>query len=377
MPKNNNEQNDQSLLDKGLKIIICAFNEQKKEYSKNILELETEIKKLKEENYIYKNKLTILQQKLNSLSKTVCDLDIEAEEAKNQVEKKISESNKVMSTVNNEYRNNININRNRKKNSSVGNKFTLYKNFLLQNKNYNFGSNQNQIDSKNSNIKAYSNNYQYNLKYIIDSPKNTTYNKVIENLNYLKRKKNTFQEDNSCTHNSYLMENTQKDNDINICEESRTDRDFHKRKIFSEKFLELNKIKNAKNNNNKIKKILNIENNSIISNNAINLKDKKNNEDDLFHKNNDNSNLFSKATSEDEIYFKDMKISGDNNSKLYKKLNNFLEECKIKLNALDYENIINLLKSFEIDSNVDIKKKVNKILNNNHKLCKLFDDIFE
>ena len=150
MPKNNNEQNEQTLLDRGLKIIICAFNEQKKEYSKNILQLETEIKKLKEENFIYKNKLTILQQKINTLSKTVCDLDIEAEEAKNQVEKNVTESKRIMATVNNEYRNNIN--KTRKKNSSVGNKFTLYKNFLLQNKNSNFGLNQNQVDSKNSNI---------------------------------------------------------------------------------------------------------------------------------------------------------------------------------------------------------------------------------
>ena len=72
-----------------------------------------------------------------------------------------------------------------------------------------------------------------------------------------------------------------------------------------------------------------------------------------------------------------MKISGDNNSKLYKKLNNFLEECKAKLNAIDYENVIDLLKSFEIDSNIDVRKKVKKIINNNHKLCKLFDNIFE
>ena len=72
-----------------------------------------------------------------------------------------------------------------------------------------------------------------------------------------------------------------------------------------------------------------------------------------------------------------MKISGDSNCKLYKKLNNFLEECKIKLNALDYENIINLLKSFEIDSNIDVRKKIKKILNNNHKLCKLVDTIFK
>ena len=45
MPKNSKDQNDQSLLDKGMKIILCAFNQQKKEYSKNIFELEAEIKK--------------------------------------------------------------------------------------------------------------------------------------------------------------------------------------------------------------------------------------------------------------------------------------------------------------------------------------------
>ena len=72
-----------------------------------------------------------------------------------------------------------------------------------------------------------------------------------------------------------------------------------------------------------------------------------------------------------------MKISGDDNSKLYKRLNTFLDECKIKLNAMDYESVISLLKSFEIDSNIDIRKKVKKYLNNNHKLCILFDKIFE
>ena len=384
MPKNNNSQLEQNLLDKGLKIIICAFNEQKKEYSKNILQLESEIKKLKEENNIYKNKLTLLQQKLNILSKTVCVLDVEAEEAKNQIDKKYSESKKVIATVNN----NI-INKNRKKNNSVGNKFTLYKNFLLQNTGINL-LNHEQPESRNLNQKAYSNNLQYDLKYIIDTPK-ISYNKVEDNINYLKRRKKYFQNENSCTHNSFLVENTPKDIDINI-EESRTDRDFYKRKIFSEKNLEINKAKYSKNKiNKKTKEIININNNNSISSAANDLNDIngssiKKNEDNLYNinkknkennNNNNNSNICSKNTSEDEIYFKDMKISGDNNSKLYKKLNNFLEECKIKLNALDYENVINLLKSFEIDSNIDIRKKVKKFLNNNHKLCKLFDNIFE
>ena len=380
MRKNNKEQKDQSLLDKGFKIILYAFNEQKKEYSKNILQLESEIKKLKEENYIYKNKLTLLQQKLNCLSKTVCVLDVDAEESKNEMDKKIIESKRVMATVNNEYKNNVN--KNKKKNNSVGNKYTLYKNFLLHKKNYNcipdLGDGEG--DSKNANAKANS-NYQYNLKYKIDSPKNSTYNRVIENLNYLKRKTNN-QNDNSYTHNNFLMESTPKEINNNICEESRTDRDFRKRKFFSEKFLEINKKKYSKKNtfniNNKMKEILNINNNSS----SINVNDSneanKKNEDDLYRKNNNDfsSNLCSK-NSEEDTYFKDMKISGDNNSNLYKKLNIFLEECKIKLNALDYENIINLLKSFEIDSSIDVRKKVKKIINNNHKLCKLFDNIFE
>jgi hypothetical protein len=387
MPKNMKEQMDNSLLDKGLKIIICAFNEQKKEYSNNILQLESEVKKLKEENFIYKNKLSILQQKLNTLSKTVCVLDIEAEEAKNEIDKKVKETKKVISTVNNDFNNNIN--KNRKKNNSMSNKFSLYKNFLLQNKNINFQPNLGDGESKNPNLKAYS-NYQYNLKYNIESPKGNAYNKVIENLHYLKKKKNNCQNDNSFTNNSYLVDNTPKDNDINICEESRTDRDNHKKKYFSEKFLEISKKKFSKNNtiniNNKMKEMFNINNisnssvngngNECNESNEINNSSCKKNEDDLFRKNNDISNFCSK-NSEDEIYFKDMKISGDNNSKLYKKLNIFLEECKVKLNALDYENVINLLKSFEIDSNIDVRKKVKKILNNNHKLCKLFDNIFE
>ena len=380
MPKNDKEQKDQSLLDKGFKIILCAFNEQKKEYSKNILQLESEIKKLKEENYIYKNKLTLLQQKLNSLSKTVCVLDVDTEESKNELDKKIIESQKIMSTVNNEYKNNLN--KNKKKNNSVSNKFSLYKNFLLHNnKNYNCGPNLGEGESKKSNSKANS-NYQYNLKYNIDSPKNSTYNKVIENLNYLKKKAN-FQNDNSYTHNSFLMESTPKEiNNNNICEESRTDRDFRKRKIFSEKFIEINKKKHSKKNtfniNNKMREILNKNNsNSININDSNENSNNKKNEDDLYRKNYDfSSNLCSK-NSEEDTFFKDMKISGDNNSKLYKKLNIFLEECKVKLNALDYENIINLLKSFEIDSSIDVRKKVKKIINNNHKLCKLFDNIFE
>ncbi len=385
MQNSNNVQIEQNLLDKGFNIIICAFNEQKKEYTKNILQLESELKKLKEENYIYKNKLTILQQKLNTLSKTVCDLDIEKEESKNQMENKIPESKKGMATVSIEHNN---LYRKRKKNNSVNNKFSLYKNFLLQNKNFNF-PNQNPVEAKTTSQRAYLNNYQYNLKGIIDANK-TSYNKAMENLNCLRRNKITFHNDNSLTHNSFLVENTPKNVDVNFFEESRTDRDFYKRKMFSEKDLKINKKKHRKTyiNNNK-ELYLNNNDNLIKNYNSNNYNEynnnsdiRKNGDDTYLNKNdnensNNNSNACSKKTSESEIYFKDMKISGDNNSKLYKKLNIFLEECKVELNALDYEKIIDLLKSFEIDSNIDVRKKVKKILNNNQKLCKLFDNIFE
>ena len=372
MPKDNHILLEQNILDKGLKIIIYAFNEQKKGYSKNILQLETEIRKLKEENYIYKNKLTILQKKLNILSRTVCDVDLASGEMKNQIEEKLIESKKVMSTVNNEYNH---INRNRRKNNSVSNKLYLYKNFLLQNKNNLLY--QPQDDSKHLSQKTYSNNFQYSLKNKIDSNKHS-YNKLIENINYIKKNKNYFQNDDSHINNSFLVENTPKDVDINMFEESRTDRDFNKRGIFSEKNLKMNRRRRGKSYTNKIKNFLNINNTSSYSANDLNEFnniDVKKNGNEAYHKY--DNNLCPQNTSENEIDFKYMKISGDNNSKLYQKLNIFLEECKTKLNAIDYKNVINLLKSFEIDSNIDLKKKIKKYLNDDHKLNKLFDNIFE
>ena len=82
-----------SLLDKGIKMIILAFNEQKNEFMQSISSLKSEIKKLKDENYLYKNKLTILQKKLNSLSKTVLLLDEETEESKKKKKKKNHDAN--------------------------------------------------------------------------------------------------------------------------------------------------------------------------------------------------------------------------------------------------------------------------------------------
>lgn len=293
MPKNAfTEQLNESLLDKGLKIIISAFNEQKDEYNNNISLLKSEIKKLQEENFIYKNKLTSLQQKLNSLSKTVLLLDEEVDETKKEEEKA------KMETLNTEFHlSNPNLINNNKNNIiSRNNNSVLFKKSTIQNKKYltncfiNENKKINNIKSININsFKRANTNNMKNLKYTINNRDKTSYMKSINYLN---------------NNNSYKNE-------------------------FG----------------------LNISDNS---------------------KNKNIANIISK-----KIDLKEMETSEENNSKLYEQLNLFLEECKSGLNALDYENVVELLNSLETGSDIDIKNKIRKIIYNKHKLIKLFNDIFE
>lgn len=293
MPKNVfKEQLNESLLDKGLKIIISAFNEQKDEYNNNISLLKSEIKKLQEENFIYKNKLTSLQQKLNSLSKTVLLLDEEVDETKKEEEKA------KMETLNTEFHlSNPNLINNNKNNIiSRNNNSVLFKKSTIQNKKYltncfiNENKKINNIKSININsFKRANTNNMKNLKYTINNRDKTSYMKSINYLN---------------NNNSYKNE-------------------------FG----------------------LNISDNS---------------------KNKNIANIISK-----KIDLKEMETSEENNSKLYEQLNLFLEECKSGLNALDYENVVELLNSLETGSDIDIKNKIRKIIYNKHKLIKLFNDIFE
>ena len=297
MPKNLfKEKKNESLLNKGINIIIQAFNEQKNEFSENISLLQTEIKKLKEENFVYKNKLTTLQQKLNSLSKTVLLLDEDGEETKNEEEKNIgieninSEINSINKNILNNKKINNSISRNNR--TSLGKNISVIKKKFITNT-FNSKDENKKINSiKNIDIKhkrTYTNNFK-NLKYSIKNPEKPSYMKA---LNYLKNNTNN----------------------------------------------------NHNNNNNE-----NISNNSEISINNDPL---------------------------DKIDLKEIEKSSDNDSEIYKKLNLFLEESKRELNALDYENILELLKSFETGSDINIKKKIKKIINNRNGLIKLFEDIFE
>ena len=271
------KQINESLLDKGIKMIILAFNEQKNEFTQSISILKSEIKKLKDENYLYKNKLTLLQKKLNSLSKTVLLLDEETEESKNEENKKI-----MMQTLNTELKskkNNNHISRN-------SNRVFMTKNLSMKTK----------INSPNDENKKQNNINKANLTNTCIKHKRP-YTSNFKNLKYEKKNQIPYEQ---------------------------------------------NKIANNLNSSD------NISSNSELSN----LK-----------------NL--NCVGGDINYF------SNDNSKIYKKLNLFLEKCKTELNALDYENILELFKTFENDSDVNIRKKVKKIIKDKTNLKELFDDIFE
>ncbi len=271
------KQINESLLDKGIKMIILAFNEQKNEFTQSISILKSEIKKLKDENYLYKNKLTLLQKKLNSLSKTVLLLDEETEESKNEENKKI-----MMQTLNTELKskkNNNHISRN-------SNRVFMTKNLSMKTK----------INSPNDENKKQNNINKANLTNTCIKHKRP-YTSNFKNLKYEKKNQIPYEQ---------------------------------------------NKIANNLNSSD------NISSNSELSN----LK-----------------NL--NCVGGDLNYF------SNDNSKIYKKLNLFLEKCKTELNALDYENILELFKTFENDSDVNIRKKVKKIIKDKTNLKELFDDIFE
>ena len=271
------KQINESLLDKGIKMIILAFNEQKNEFTQSISILKSEIKKLKDENYLYKNKLTLLQKKLNSLSKTVLLLDEETEESKNEENKKI-----MMQTLNTELKskkNNNHISRN-------SNRVFMTKNLSMKTK----------INSPNDENKKQNNINKANLTNTCIKHKRP-YTSNFKNLKYEKKNQIPYEQ---------------------------------------------NKIANNLNSSD------NISSNSEL-NNLKNLN----------------------CVGGDLNYF------SNDNSKIYKKLNLFLEKCKTELNALDYENILELFKTLENDSDVNIRKKVKKIIKDKTNLKELFDDIFE
>ena len=325
--KNNISSNEQhkNLFDKGVQIIASAFNEQENYYSQKILELNNEITNLKEENILYKTKLSDLQIKIKALSKNIRQIDIDnIESSPNSLEKNSNNSNIDSSfqkttinngnnniTINNENINNIN------NNQKLYNTFksNIYKNTLLEPKNNYNHINTNYDYNSSLNINNLEENQRINsFPYYI----NNEYDK--DALNNLKTIRDNSHSNN--TKNFYLNNR-----------ESKSSHNFKKKRIFTQKYF-----KNSQN----------------------------------YTKNN-----YDSKERESDNFGKQLKFTDDKNSKLYKKLNEFLTECKKKLTAEEYDKMIDLLKAYEKDSNFDVRKKVNKIISSNLKLVRLFEDIFE
>ncbi len=373
MPKSTTEEIHQSLFDKGLKIIMSAFNEQKKEYSKIIYKQEIEIKQLKEENNMYKNKLSILHKKLYTISRTFCDIQIDNEKDK---EDNYQIQNYHNNTIQKGYNTFKNIYQKKNKKDSFNTQKSLNKNHNCsvqeEAKSSRFENRPLRTHQKNKNSSI----SHFTLKnYFLND--NVGYGNYMENLNIVKKKTilNDSNEDDLNKNKSYVID-TSKNISLNNFEESKSDRDLEQKSKISETFLNL-KI-NKKENKFGISKIIANNNNNIPfitdnnkNNNGLNY---INGEDIVSNKIKNDEIISSKSSNENE----DLKENKErNNSSMYKKLNLFLEKCKVKLNALDYEKVIKLLKYYENDSSVEVKQKIKKIISNNKKLCKKFDDIFE
>ena len=110
----NIDKNDINIkeLQKGIKMILEGFEEQKKQYiaiinsmNEKIDSLEQQINKLKKENSLYQNKLRTLQKNIKCISKSICDLKddeilINDENKKNEILDKEIKNNNLMENEN-------------------------------------------------------------------------------------------------------------------------------------------------------------------------------------------------------------------------------------------------------------------------------------
>ena len=141
----NIDKNDINIkeLQKGIKMILEGFEEQKKQYiaiinsmNEKIDSLEQQINKLKEENSLYQNKLRTLQKNIKCISKSICDLK-DDEILINDENKKIEILDKEMK--NNNLMENENYLELLKEKNKANDSFRIHKNKfeIMKNKNTN------------------------------------------------------------------------------------------------------------------------------------------------------------------------------------------------------------------------------------------------
>ena len=199
---------------KGIQVILEAFNEQKKQYmniinsmNEKMILLEKQINKLKEENAFYQNKLHTLQKNIKCISKSICQL--KDDEILNNEEINDNSNNNVDKNV---------------KNSSYD-KNNYLKIISDKNKDLQKVHNLNKIDAQNARNKNHKNKYINELNYytreedISINKKNKIYMKAINKLltnNSVKNKNNLMNiNDKIINDNIKFYENRKKDKLIN------------------------------------------------------------------------------------------------------------------------------------------------------------------
>lgn len=101
MKNNNDNSTNKKDFDKGVNMIMIAFNQQKEQYlniinslKEKIIFLEEQIKKLKEVNILYKNKLNSVQKNIKNISFSICQIKDDDKSNKNDKEENIPNKNK-------------------------------------------------------------------------------------------------------------------------------------------------------------------------------------------------------------------------------------------------------------------------------------------
>ena len=199
---------------KGIQVILEAFNEQKKQYmniinsmNEKMILLEKQINKLKEENAFYQNKLHTLQKNIKCISKSICQL--KDDEILNNEEFNDNSNNNVDKNV---------------KNSSYD-KNNYLKIISDKNKDLQKVHNLNKIDAQNARNKNHKNKYINELNYytreedISINKKNKIYMKAINKIltnNSVKNKNNLMNINGKIINdNIKFYENRKKDKLIN------------------------------------------------------------------------------------------------------------------------------------------------------------------
>lgn len=151
---------------------------------------------------------------------------------------------------------------------------------------------------------------------------------------------------------SFVTTRTNKSNKSNLT--SKTD---------ISKFISINQRINSLRN-------INITNHSRYNETYSNIEDDN---EDLF--NNTNKSYIKNSTLNRERYSSYNK-GMESKSKQYQKTSNFIKECKLVLNASNFEKLIKVFKEKNANEDSTVRLKVRNILQNNNKLLRMFDNIY-